>query len=87
MRQCVGWSSLAIPKEIIDQFSSGTRTEAVRFVANDDVRVVSGLNKKRTGVVVSIFSIDPVVTYLIEPSAEPWGDFQAADSDLELIEP
>lgn len=77
---------MAIPDEVSSQFSAGTRTEAVRFVANDPVRVVSGLNKKRTGTVVSIFSLDPVTTYLIEPGAEPWGDFQAGEADLELIE-
>jgi hypothetical protein len=77
---------LAIPNEVLDQFFAGSRTKAVRFVVNDSVRVISGLNKKRTGAVVSIFSLDPVTTYLIEPAAEPWGDFQAADSDLELIE-
>jgi len=78
---------LAIPNDVLDQFFAGTRTDAVRFVVNDSVRVISGLNKKRTGAVVSIFSLNPVTTYLIEPSVEPWGDFQAAESDLELIEP
>ncbi len=78
---------MSIPNEALEQFLSGTRTEAVRFVINDPVRVVSGLNKKRMGAVVSIFSLEPVTTYLIEPGAEPWGDFQAAQSDIELIEP
>ena len=78
---------MSIPNEVLDQFSAGTRTEAVRFVINDSVRVISGSNKKRMGAVVSIFSVEPVTTYLIEPGAEPWGDFQAAQSDLELIEP
>ena len=78
---------MAIPNEVLDQFFAGKRTEAVRFAVNDSVRVISGLNKKRTGAVVSIFSINPVTTYLIEPGAEPWGDFQAAESDLELIVP
>lgn len=77
---------MAIPNEVLNQFFAGTRTESVRFVVNDSVRVVSGLNKKRTGSVISIFSIDPVTTYLIEPGAEPWGDFQAGEADLELIE-
>ena len=77
---------MSIPNEVSEQFIAGTRTEAVRFVVNDPVRVVSGSNKKRSGAVVSIFSLEPVTTYLIEPGAEPWGDFQAAQSDLELIE-
>jgi hypothetical protein len=77
---------VSIPNEVSKQFFAGKRTERVRFVVNDSVRVVSGLNKKRMGSVVSIFSLEPVTTYLIEPGAEPWGDFQAAQSDLELIE-
>jgi hypothetical protein len=77
---------VSIPKEVSEQFFAGKRTEQVRFVVNDSVNVVSGLNKKRMGSVVSIFSLEPVTTYLIEPGAEPWGDFQAAQSDLELIE-
>jgi hypothetical protein len=78
---------VGIPNEVLDQFLAGTRTEAVRFVINDSVRVISGSNKKRTGAVVSVFTLEPVTTYLIEPGVEPWGDFQAAQSDLELIEP
>ena len=78
---------MSISNEVLDQFSAGTRTETVRFVINDSVRVISGSNKKRTGAVVSIFSLEPVTTYLIEPGTEPWGDFQAAQSDLEHIEP
>lgn len=77
---------MSIPNEASEQFLAGTRTEAVRFVINDAVLVISGSNKKRTGAVVSIFSLEPVTTYLIEPGAEPWGDFQAAQSDLELVE-
>jgi len=77
---------VSIPNEVSEQFFAGERTESVRFVVNDSVRVTSGLNKKRTGSVVSIFSLEPVTTYLIEPGTEPWGDFQAAQSDLELIE-
>jgi hypothetical protein len=78
---------VSIPNEVLEKFLAGTRTEATRFVINDSVRVISGSNKKRTGAVISIFSLEPVTTYLIEPGAEPWGDFQAAQSDLELIEP
>ena len=78
---------MSIPTEVLDQFFAGTRTEAVRFVVNDAVRTISGSNKKRTGSVISVFSLEPVTTYLIEPATEPWGDFQAAQSDLELVEP
>lgn len=62
---------------------AGTRTEQVRFVINDAVRISSGRHKDRMGAVVSIFSLDPV-TYLVEPGTEPWGDLQVAQSDLEI---
>lgn len=78
---------MSISDEIQEQFLSGKRTEQVRFVKNDSVLVISGSNKKRTGIVISIFSLEPVTTYLIEPAMEPWGDFQAAESALEPIEP
>ena len=55
-------------------------------VVGDAVRVTSGKSKGRAGQVTSLFSIDPVTTYLIEPAEEPWGDFQIAQSDLELID-
>jgi len=78
---------VSISIEISDQFNAGTRTNRVRFVKNDSVLVTSGPNKKRTGIVLSIFSLEPVTTYLIEPTKEPWGDFQASESNIELIEP
>ena len=78
---------MSISIEVLDQFNAGTRTNRVRFVKNDSVLVTSGPNKKRTGIVLSIFSLEPVTTYLIEPTAEPWGDFQASESNIEPIEP
>ena len=78
--------SVSISIEFLDQFNAGTRTNRVRFVKNDSVLVTSGSNKKRTGIVLSIFSLEPVTTYLIEPATEPWGDFQAAESNLEPTE-
>jgi hypothetical protein len=70
----------------MDKFSAGARTESVSFVINDAVQVTRGKNKGRMGAVVSLFSLDPVTTYLVEPGTEPWGDFQSAQSDLELID-
>jgi hypothetical protein len=75
---------LTIPSAIDEAFLSGNRTERVRFVLNDAVRITSGRHKNRTGAVVSVFSLEPV-TYLVEPGAAPWGDFQVAQSDLELL--
>ena len=82
----MGRHSVSISNEIQEQFLAGTRTDQVRFVKNDSVLVTSGSNKKRTGIVLSIFSLEPVTTYLIEPATEPWGDFQAAESNLEPTE-
>ena len=77
---------MAIQSKSNDNFNSGTRTESVSFVVNDAVRVTGGKNKGRVGAVISLFSLDPVTTYLVEPGTEPWGDFQASQSDLELLE-
>ena len=77
---------MTIPREVMDAFLAGTRTDQVRFVVNDKVRVTSGPNKKRTGDIASIFSLEPVTTYLIEANAEPWGSFQAGEAELELVE-
>lgn len=85
--EAIRWAALlVIPNEVLSLFQAGTRTEQVGFVRNDAVRVTSGANKNRTGAVLSIFSLEPVTTYLVEPSTAPWGDFQVAQSDLELIE-
>lgn len=85
-RTFVGRGSVAIPSDVTNRFEAETRTEAVSFVVNDSVRVTGGKNKGRVGAVVSLFSLDPITTYLIEPASEPWGDFQASQADLELIE-
>ncbi len=85
-RTLIRWTYLSITQDVLDQFTPGTRTDRVGFVVNDSVRTVSGTNKKRSGTIVSIFSLDPVTTYMIEPNSEPWGDFQAGEADLELVE-
>jgi len=77
---------VAIPSEVADKFYAGARTDAVGFVVNDAVRITRGKNKGRAGAVVSLFSLLPVTTYLVEPGTEPWGDLQIAQSDLELVE-
>ena len=84
-RPAVGWRTVSIPREVHNEFMTGTRTEQVRFVLNDTVRVTGGAHKDRTGAVVSLFSLDPV-TFLVEPGTAPWGDFQVAQSDLEIID-
>ena len=58
----------------------------MQFVLNDTVRVKTGAHAGRTGAVVSIVSIEPEATFVIEPGTQPYGDFQAPQSALELIE-
>jgi hypothetical protein len=75
-----------VPNHINDRFYAGSRTEAVRFVINDAVRVKSGPHAGRTGAVISIVSLDPEATFLVEPGEAPYDDLQIARSALELIE-
>ena len=75
---------MSIPRAVDEAFIAGTRTEQIRFVLNDGVRITAGRHKDRTGAVVSVFSLDPV-TYLVEPGTAPWGDLQVAESDLEVV--
>jgi hypothetical protein len=75
---------VSIPTEVMENFNNGVRTDSVRFVMNDVVQVSDRKNKNRTGTIISLFSLEPVTTYLVEPAQEPWGDFQAGQADLEL---
>lgn len=76
---------MSIPRDVDGAFMAGTRTERVHIVLNDSVRVTTGAHKGRAGSVVSLFSLDPV-TFLVEPGTAPWGDFQVAQADLEIVE-
>lgn len=77
---------MPVPKEVNDRFLAGDRTEQVRFVINDPVRITAGPHKDRKGAVISVFSIEPETTFLVEPGESPWGDVQVSQSKLELIE-
>ena len=77
---------MPVPKDVNDQFFAGLRTDEVRFVINDAVRITSGPHADRTGAVISIVSVEPELTFLIEPGKEPWGDLQVSHLKLELIE-
>jgi hypothetical protein len=58
-----------VPREIDNAFFSGQRSENVRFCANDSVRINHGIGEAETGSVISIESLAPEVTYLIELSS------------------
>ena len=87
VNQRVLWKTLVpVPDEVNDHFLAGRRTDQVRFAVNDRVRITAGPHAKRTGAVVSVLTIEPETTFLVEPSEAPWGDLQISQSKLELIE-
>jgi len=75
-----------VPDEATEDFDAGRRTEQVRFVINDAVRITAGPHAKRTGAVISLLTTEPETTFLIEPGEPPWGDLQVSQSKLERIE-
>ena len=77
---------MTVSDEVSDQFYAGRRTDQVRFVINDSVRITAGPHAKRTGAVISLVSVELETTYLIEPGEPPWGDLQVSQSKLELVE-
>ena len=76
---------MPISDEINDLFFAGGRTDEIRFTLNDPVRIISGPHAKRVGAVISILTVEPEVTYLIEPGEAPWDNLQVSQSRLELL--
>jgi len=74
-----------IPKQVEDAFFAGKRTANVRVVVNDAVRVTSGPHAGREGAVVSIVTLEPEVTLLVEPGSPPYGDIEVPQSLLALL--
>ena len=77
---------MSISTEVHERFFQGCRTDEVRFVLNDAVNVTSGPYAGRFGAVISILSLDPEVTFLVESLTPPYCDVQVRQSDLELDE-
>ena len=77
---------MPVSNEVSDHFNAGRRTDQVHFVINDSVRITAGPHAKRTGAVISVVTVEPETTFLIEPGDPPWGDLQVSQSKLELIE-
>ena len=77
---------MPVPGEVTEKFYAGLRTDQVRFVINDTVRITGGPHAERTGSVISVVSVEPETTFLIEPGESPWGDLQVSQSKLELID-
>lgn len=76
---------MPVSDEVNDHFQAGRRTDQVRFVANDTVRITAGPHAKRSGDVISVLTVEPETTYLVEPGEPPWGNLQVSESKLELI--
>jgi len=77
---------MSIANEVHARFFEGRRTDEVRFVINDAVNVTSGPHAGRFGAVISILSLNPEVTFLVESLTPPSGDVQVRQSDLKLDE-
>ena len=69
-----------------ERFYAGRRDQELRFVINDAVRIISGPSVGRTGSVVSLIALNPEPVFVVEPGSLPYGDFEASQSQLELIE-
>lgn len=76
---------MQISNEVTDRFYAGNRTDTVRFVINDPVRIESNSHAGRTGAVMSIISLVPEATSLVESGSQPHGDLRVPQSDLELL--
>ena len=55
-----------IPKSVAEAFYSGKRTSEVRFAVNDSVEIVAGPHAGKGGAVISVESLEPEVTVLVE---------------------
>lgn len=55
-----------VPKTIDDAFFSATRSEEVPLVINDSVEITAGSLAGRVGAVISIESIQPMMTLRVE---------------------
>ena len=68
------------------RFFAGERTDIVMFVINDSVDFEAEDGSRRGGAVISVLSLEPEVSYLIEPGSEPWGDVIVPQSRMTLVE-
>lgn len=58
--------------------------EGVLFGLNDYVRIKSGEHKGKCASVISLISLEPIPTYLVELDDFKGGDIKIAESELEL---
>nr|WP_319492529.1 KOW motif domain-containing protein [uncultured Desulfobacter sp.] len=77
---------MTIPKEIDEAFYLGQRSDQVKFVINDTVHVISGKHKGKESAVISINTIAPDVTYILE-NLDGSGDIIISQNAMKLIIP
>ncbi len=77
---------MIIPNEMNDAFFAGKRSSKVKFVINDTVHVTKGEFEGIEAAVISIVSLEPKVTYLLE-RFDRTGDITVPQSFIKLIIP
>lgn len=81
------WVLANKPHDVQAQFFAGQRTQAVRFVLNDVVEIVSGPHAGRKGAVVSLVRVDPEPAFVVELIERPFADLEVPQSSILLVEP
>ena len=75
---------MIIPKEANDAFYSGRRSNKIKFVINDTVQIIDGDFEGKEAAVISIESIEPEVSFLLE-TFDGTGDIIIPQSSIKLV--
>jgi len=73
-----------IPKNIEEAFYEGNLSQGINYKINDSVFVLKGELSGESGAVISIESLEPEPTYLVELGNG--GDVVIAQSNLKLLD-
>ncbi len=77
---------MSVDSDTEQRFFAGERTDIVMFVINDSVDFEAEDGSRRGGAVISVLSMEPEVSYLIEPGSETWGDVVVPQTRITLVE-
>ncbi len=77
---------MVISKEINDAFFRGERSEKIKYVINDTIEVTNGQHKGIEGAVISVETLAPEVTYIVE-CFDGTGDIVIPQKNLKLLIP
>lgn len=77
---------MMISNKINDAFFAGKRSSKVKFVINDTVHVTKGEFEGIEAAVISIASLEPEVTYLLE-RLDGAGDINVPQTYIKLVVP